>query len=123
MQTPLVQRAFSLALIFAAGCTGMVVRSDESSLLFSPRVADAEITFAVVDRRPAEAKVFRTGDLYGVESFFYGDSQFFPNRDRALTTRFADAFPDTPHDAALIVERLDIGHRVLRGPSNSQGNC
>src|ERR1044072_2278392 len=63
------------------GCTALP-RREEPNYSFSPRVADADVKFHVIDRRPTESKGFRVEEEEGVRTYIYGDRQFFPERLR-----------------------------------------
>jgi hypothetical protein len=127
MPTVLLLRcALASILILSQACAiHEVVKDEEARLTFKPELASVEVRFSVVDRRPFEDRQFRIQPLYGTDSFFYGDGQFFPGRLRALETRFAERFPDATDSTSLVVERFDVAHQVVRGrnPVQAGGGC
>lgn len=80
---------------------------------FEPLVANTEVRFSLLDRRPQEATRFRQLDR-AEPKYAYGDDQFFPPRLRVVATHFADAFPRDAEAVQLVIKQLDVIDYVPR---------
>jgi hypothetical protein len=102
---------FSLVALLA-GCPGHpFVRGDRA--VFKLTAADAEVYFQVIDQRDQAAKTFRIARQSPL-LYEYGDDQFIPRRTYVVASHFAAAFPRTPPDARLVIERLELKNFMPR---------